>query len=68
MISKEIWNNKLSHSQRYKIASLIFPNNIENMAEKITTKMTDAQKAMLKAVSLRKGFSNSYEVKVTYRV
>ena len=69
MISKDVWNNTLTPSQRRKVISYLFPNMssdfIDEWSQKITTKMTDRHKSILKAVKQPKN-SRRYEITVIY--
>lgn len=71
MISKDTWNNVLTVSQRRKAVQLLYPNLGDNSAEeysqKITTKLSERQKAILKSIKQPKD-SRFYEISVTYRL
>ena len=71
MISKDTWNNVLTVSQRRKAVQLLYPNLGDNAAEeysqKITTKLSDKHKEILKAVKQPKD-SKFFELTVTYRL
>ncbi len=71
MISKDTWNNVLNTSQRRKVIDLLYPDQYESTKEewsqKITTKLTERHKAILKAVKQVKD-SKRYEVTVTTKI
>ena len=71
MISKDTWNNVLTSSQRRKVIQLLFPsmgeNSVEEYSQKITTKLSDKHKEILKAVKQPKD-SKFFELTVTYRL
>jgi hypothetical protein len=71
MISKDTWNNVLTVSQRRKAVQLLYPNLGENAAEeysqKITTKLSEKHKVILKSIKQPKD-SRFYEISVTYRL
>lgn len=71
MISKDTWNNVLTVSQRRKAVQLLYPNLGDDAAEeysqKITTKLSERQKAILKSIKQPKD-SRFYEISVTYRL
>ena len=71
MISKDTWNNVLTVSQRRKAVQLLYPNLGDNAAEeysqKITTKLSERQKVILKSIKQPKD-SRFYEISVTYRL
>lgn len=71
MISKDTWNNVLTVSQRRKAVQLLYPNLGDNATEeysqKITTKLSERQKAILKSIKQPKD-SRFYEISVTYRL
>ena len=71
MISKDTWNNVLTSSQRRRVIQLLFPsmgeNSVEEYSQKITTKLSDKHKEILKAVKQPKD-SKFFELTVTYRL
>lgn len=71
MISKDTWNNVLTVSQRRKAVQLLYPNlgdsATEEYSQKITTKLSERQKAILKSIKQPKD-SRFYEISVTYRL
>ena len=71
MISKDTWNNVLNASQRRKAIQLLYPNLGDSIAEeysqKITTKLTERHKTILKSIKQPKD-SRFYEISVTYRL
>ena len=71
MISKDTWNNVLTVSQRRKAVQLLYPNlgesSTEEYSQKITTKLSDKHKAILKSIKQPKD-SRFYEISVTYRL
>ena len=71
MISKDTWNNVLTVAQRRKAVQLLYPNLGDNAAEeysqKITTKLSERQKVILKSIKQPKD-SRFYEISVTYRL
>ena len=71
MISKDTWNNVLTASQRRRVIQLLFPsmgeNSVEEYSQKITTKLSDKHKEILKAVKQPKD-SKFFELTVTYRL
>ena len=71
MISKDTWNNVLTVSQRRKAVQLLYPNlgdrSAEEYSQKITTKLSERQKAILKSIKQPKD-SRFYEISVTYRL
>lgn len=71
MISKDTWNNVLTVSQRKKAVSILFPligdSALEDYSQKITTKLTDRHKSILKAIKQPKD-SKFFEINVTYRL
>lgn len=71
MISKDTWNNVLTVAQRRKAVQLLYPNLGDNAAEeysqKITTKLSERQKTILKSIKQPKD-SRFYEISVTYRL
>lgn len=71
MISKDTWNNVLTPLQRKKAIQYLFPNIgdsiLEEYSQKITTKLNDRHKSILKAIKLPKD-SRFYEISVTYKL
>jgi len=71
MISKDTWNNVLTASQRRRVIQLLFPSmgesSVEEYSQKITTKLSDKHKEILKAVKQPKD-SKFFELTVTYRL
>jgi hypothetical protein len=71
MISKDTWNNVLTANQRLKAVSFLFPNvgesTLEDYSQKITTKLTDRHKSILKSIKQPKD-SRFFEISVTYRL
>ena len=71
MISKDTWNNVLTVAQRRNAVHLLYPNlgdsSAEEYSQKITTKLTERQKAILKSIKQPKD-SRFYEISVTYRL
>jgi len=71
MISKDTWNNVLTPSQRRKAIQYLFPSIgdsiLEEYSQKITTKLTDRQKSILKSIKQPKD-SKFFEISVTYRL
>jgi hypothetical protein len=71
MISKDTWNNVLTPSQRKKSIQYLFPNIgdsiLEEYSQKITTKLTDRQKSILKSIKQPKD-SKFFEISVIYRL
>lgn len=71
MISKDTWNNVLTVNQRKKAVSFLFPNvgesTLEDYSQKITTKLTDRHKSILKSIKQPKD-SKFFEISVTYRL
>lgn len=73
MISKDTWNNVLTANQRKKAVQFLFSNiigdesTIEEWSQKITTKLTDRHKAILKSIKQPKG-SRFFEINVTYKL
>lgn len=71
MISKDTWNNVLTANQRKKAVQFLFPsigeNILEEYSQKITTKLTDRHKAILKSIKQPKD-SRFFEINVTYRL
>lgn len=71
MISKDTWNNTLSVGQRKKAVMTLFPNmsesSIEEYSQKITTKLNDRHKSILKSIKQPKD-SKFFEISVTYRL
>ena len=71
MISKDTWNNTLTIGQRRKAVLTLFPNisesTIEDYSQKITTKLDDRHKIILKSIKQPKD-SRFFEINVTYRL
>lgn len=71
MISKDTWNNVLTSSQRRKVIQLLFPSmgesSVEEYSQKITTKLNDKHKSILKSIKQPKD-SRFFEINVTYRL
>ena len=71
MISKDTWNNVLTPLQRRKAIQYLFPSIgdsiLEEYSQKITTKLTDRQKSILKSIKQPKD-SKFFEISVTYRL
>ena len=71
MISKDTWNNILSAEQRKKAILFLFPkvgeSTLEEYSQKITTKLSDKHKAILKSIKQPKD-SRFFEINVTYRL
>lgn len=71
MISKDTWNNVLTANQRKKAVQFLFPsigeNTLEEYSQKITTKLTDRHKIILKSIKQPKD-SRFFEISVTYRL
>ena len=71
MISKDTWNNVLTANQRKKAVQFLFPSigesTLEEYSQKITTKLTDRHKAILKSIKQPKD-SRFFEINVTYRL
>ena len=71
MISKDTWNNVLTASQRKKAVQFLFPNigesTLEDYSQKITTKLSDKHKNILKSIKQPKD-SRFFEISVTYRL
>lgn len=71
MISKDTWNNVLTASQRRKAIQFLFPNvgdsTLEDYSQKITTKLTDRHKMILKSIKQPKD-SRFFEISVTYKL
>lgn len=71
MISKDTWNNVLTANQRKKAVQFLFPSigesTLEEYSQKITTKLTDRHKTILKSIKQPKD-SRFFEINVTYRL
>ena len=71
MISKDTWNNVLTASPRKKAVQFLFPNigdsALEDYSQKITTKLSDRHKNILKSIKQPKD-SKFFEISVTYRL
>ena len=71
MISKDTWNNVLTIGQRRKAILTLYPNasesTIDEYSQKITTKLNDKHKNILKSIKQPKD-SKFFEISVTYRL
>ena len=71
MISKDTWNNVLTIGQRRKAILTLYPNALESIideySQKITTKLNDRHKNILKSIKQPKD-SKFFEISVTYRL
>ena len=72
MISKETWNNVMTYQQRLKAIGLLYPDLTydykEEKAQKITSKLTESQKNILKALKPSKKSSRKFELSLTYEI